>query len=142
MIKYLAKLSAAFLVVCSLFAFSLASTQTAECSVANALGRTYEDEVPIGATKDIIRYISSPVKAVTDGNHYTGRHIEAQIPTGYYKMRIINVVGSNGHSSTYIELGRNIKHPEFRELSKTTYLVRVPDLAFSSRILTLTIKEM
>ena len=87
-------------------------------------------------------YISSPVEAYANGNHYHGRHIEAQIPKGYFKVRIINVVGSNGHSSTYLELARNIKHAEFKEFSGETYLVRIPDLAFPSRILGLTIKEM
>ena len=145
MIKLVTKLSAMFLVICGLmtFAFTTTPAEISKPAVAEAsIARTYVDEVPIGTTNDKMTYVSSLVKASSDGNYYHGRHIEAQIPSGYFKVRIINVVGSNGHSSTYLELARNIKHPEYREMSKETYLVRIPDLAFSSRILGLTIKEM
>ena len=134
-----------FLVVCGLMAFAFTATPVQYnevIPVAEASGNTIVDKVPIGKSSDMLVLTSTPVRAYSNDNYYTGRHIDVEIPPGYFKIKVINVVGSNNHSATYVELARNMKHGEYREFSKETYLVRIPDLGFPSRILGLTFKEM
>ena len=142
MIKYVTKLAAAFLIICGVTAFGFTTLPQQHTSVAEAFTGTSVHRVPIGKTSDYMVCTITGVTATVDGNYYTDKHIDVELPRGYFKVRIVNVVGGNNHSVTYLELARNIKHPGFKDIPGETYLVRIPDLVVPSRVLGLTIKEM